>query len=75
MYMRGWVLLQVLYKNAVDMFGFENPPSCPSILITVSARHGPNTVTEIKYGIPIRGMKPNNRKVNIRSYGNSRSDK
>ena len=35
--------LQVLYKNDVDMFGFENPPSCPSILITVSARHGLDT--------------------------------
>ena len=68
--------LQVLYKNDVDMFGFENPPSCPSILITVSARHGPDTVAEIKYGIPLRGIKPNNRKINIiRSLGNTRSGK
>ena len=69
------ILLQVLYKNAVDMFGSENPSSCLLILTTVSARHGPNTVAKIKYGIPIRGMKLNNRKVNIRSLSYSRNDK
>ena len=58
------------------MFGSEDPPSCPSILITVSAKHGPDTVTEIKYSIPLRGIKPNHRKINIiRSLGNNRSGK
>ena len=58
------------------MFGSEDPPSCASILITVSARHGTDTVTEIKYGIPLRGIKPNNMKIYIiRSLDNSRNGK
>ena len=58
------------------MFGSQNPPSCPSILITVSAKHGPDTVDEIKYRIPLRGIKPDNMKINIiRSLDNSRSGK
>ena len=58
------------------MFGFDDPPSCPSILITVSAGHEPNTVTEIKYGISLRGIKPNKMKINIiRSLDNSRNGK
>ena len=58
------------------MFGSEDPPSCPSILITVSARHGTNTVDEIKYGIPLRGIKPDKTKINIiRSLDNSRNSK
>ena len=31
----------------MDVFGSEDPPSCPTVLITVSARHGPDTVVEI----------------------------
>ena len=58
------------------MFGSQNPPSCPSILITVSARHGPDTVDEINYSVPLRGIKPNNMKIYIvRSLGNSRNGK
>ena len=58
------------------MFGSEDPPSCPSILITVSAKHETNTVTEIKYGIPLRGIKPDKTKINIiRSLSNSRNGK
>ena len=56
------------------MLGSEDPPSCASILITVSARHGPDTVDEIKYVIPLRGIKHGNKKINIiRSLGNSRN--
>ena len=58
------------------MFGSEDPPSCPSILITVSTRHGPDTVDEIKYGISLRGIKPDNMKIYIvRSLGDSRNGK
>ena len=58
------------------MFGSNSPPNCPSILITVSARHGPDTMDEIKYGIPLRGIKPDNTKINIiRSLDNSRNSK
>ena len=58
------------------MFGSEDPPSCPSILISVSAKHGLNTVDEIKYGISLRGIKPNNMKIYIVRYlGNSRNGK
>ena len=66
--------LQILYKRVVDMFGSQNPPSYRSILITVSARHGPDRVDEIKYSIPLRGIKPDNMKINIiRSLDNSRN--
>ena len=58
------------------MFGSQNPPKCPSILITVSARHGPDTVDKIKYGIPLKRIKPDNTKINIiRSLDNSRNSK
>ena len=58
------------------MFGSEDPPSCASILITVSAKHGPNTVDEIRYGIPLRGIKPDKAKINIIRYlGNNRNGK
>ena len=49
----------------MDTFGSQNPPTCASMLITVSARHGPDTVDEIKCGIPLRGIKPDNTKINI----------
>ena len=58
------------------MFGSEDYPSCPSTLTTVSAKDGHDTMTEIKYGISLRGIKPNNRKINIiRSLGNNRNGK
>ena len=44
------------------MLGSEDP--YPSILFTVSAMHGPDTVAEIKYSIQLRGIKPK-RKINI----------
>ena len=47
------------------MFGLQNPPSVPSILITVSADTGPNTATRIKYSVPLKRIKPENRKINI----------
>ena len=58
------------------MFGSEDPPSCPSILITVSAKHGLDTVDEIKYGISLTGIKPDHWKIYIiRSLDNSRNGK
>ena len=58
------------------MFGSNDPPSCPSILITVSAEHGPHTVAKIRYGITLKGIKPNNTKIYIiRSLDNSRNGK
>ena len=60
----------------MDLFGSEDPPSCPIILITVSAKHGLDTVDEIKYGISLRGIKPDNTKIYIiRSLGDSRNGK
>ena len=47
------------------MFGSEDPPSYGSILITVSAEHRSDTVTRIKYCVPLRGIKPDNRKIYI----------
>ena len=58
------------------MFGSQNPSSCAFLLITVSGRHGPDTVDEIRYGISLRGIKPDNKKIYIvRSLGNSRNSK
>ena len=58
------------------MSGSADHPFCPSILITVTAEHGPDTVDEIKYGIPLRGIKPDNTKIYIiRSFGISRNGK
>ena len=54
-----------IYKSDVDTFGSEDPPSCASILITVSAEHRSDTVTRIKYYIPLRGIKPHNKKIFI----------
>ena len=47
------------------MLVMQNPPSVPSILITVSADSGHNTATRIKYSIQLKGIKPENRKINI----------
>ena len=58
------------------MFGSNDPPSCLSILITLSAEHGPHTVAKIRYGITLKGIKPNNTKIYIiRSLDNSRNGK
>ena len=47
------------------MFGLQNPPSVPSILVTVSAYSENNTGTRIKYSVPLKGIKPENKKINI----------
>ena len=47
------------------MFCLQNPPSVPSILITVSADSEHNAATRIKYSVPLKGIKPENRKINI----------
>ena len=55
----------ILYKSDVDVFASVDPPSYPSLMITVSAEHGPDTVTEINYSIPLKGINPNNKKIYI----------
>ena len=47
------------------MFVLQNPPSVPSILITVSADSGHNTATRLRYSVTLTGIKPENRKINI----------
>ena len=47
------------------MFGLQNPPFVPSILITVSADSGYNITTRIKCSVPLKGIKPENRMINI----------
>ena len=42
----------------MDSFGAQNPPSVPSRLITISAEQGTNTVTQLKYCVPLRGINP-----------------
>lgn len=46
------------YKRDVDMYGSQDPPVCPTVLITVSAEDDPSTVTKLKYKISLRGIKP-----------------
>ena len=56
----------------VDMYGAQVPPSFPSLLITVSAKHGPNTVEEINHSISFKGIEPDNVKIYIiRSLSNN----
>ena len=56
------------------MFGVQIPACVPSILITVSVDGGPNTVTRLNYCVPLRGIKPDNRKIYIvRSLRNDRN--
>ena len=58
------------------MFGSEDPRSCASILITVSAKQEPDTVAGIKYCVPLKGIKPYNRKIYIvRSLGDNSNSK
>ena len=58
-------------KSDVDMFAAQSPPSFPSILITISAEPGPNTVTTLNYFISLKGIKPDNAKIHItRSISN-----
>ena len=50
--------------------------SFPSILTTVSAEPGPNTVSRLHYSISLKGIKPDNMKISIiRSIGNTNHDK
>ena len=50
------------------MFGSEDPPYFPSILITVSVKAGPDTVSELNYSVPLKGIKPDNTKIFIVRY-------
>ena len=54
-----------IYQSDVDTFGSEVPPSFPSILVTVSAEHGPDTVSRIKYCVPLKVIKPADMKMSI----------
>ena len=49
----------------MDIFGCQNPPFCPSILITVSANNDPNTEPLLKYPISLEGIKPNGSSINL----------
>ena len=58
------------------MFGVQTPACVPSILITVSADDRDDTVTILYYCIPLRGIKPDNRKLYIvRSLDSRRNGK
>ena len=64
-------ILQI-YQNDVDRFGAQIPPSCPSILVTLSADDRPDTVTTLNYCVTLRGIKPDNKILHIlRSFDNT----
>ena len=63
-------ILQI-YKSDVDKFAAQSLPCFSSILITISADYGPNTVTTLNYFISLKGIKPDNMKIPIiRSISN-----
>ena len=49
----------------MDRFGSEMPPQFPSVLITISAEYGPNTVTTLNYHVSLKGIKSDNTKIYI----------
>ena len=52
----------------MDLFGFEVFPYIPRIPITVFATHGPNTVPNLNYHVPLKGIEPENWIRIIRSF-------
>ena len=50
------------------MFGFEVSPYIPKIPIKVSATLGPNTVPNLNYHVPLKGIEPENWIRIIRSF-------
>ena len=44
------------------MFGDQVLSLFFSMLITISAEHGPSTVKKLDHGIPMKGIIPNNKK-------------
>ena len=57
----------------MDKYGAENPPSVPSVLITITADDGPDTVRQLKYCVPLRGINPDDMELYlIRSLGDSK---
>ena len=52
-------------KKKVDMYGAQVPPCFPSLLITISAKHGPNTVEVINHSVSFKGIESDTMKINI----------
>ena len=67
-------ILQI-YQHDVDMFAAQSSLPFPSISITISAEPGPNTVTILMYPISLKGIKPDNMKIIIRSISNTNNGK
>ena len=60
-------------KREVDKYGAENPPSVPSVLITITADSRPNTVTQLIYCVPLKGITPDDMELYlIRSLEDSK---
>ena len=60
-------------KSEVDKYGAENPPSVPSVLITITADSRPNTVTQLIYCVPLKGITPDDMELYlIRSLEDSK---
>ena len=68
------ILKQIqIRKSVVDSFGAQNPPCVPSRLITISAEQGINTVTRLKYCVPLKGINPDDMELYlIRSLGDGK---
>ena len=57
----------------MDKYGAENPPSVPSVLITITADSRPNTVTQLIYCVPLKGITPDDMELYlIRSFEDSK---
>lgn len=65
-----------IHQSDVDKFGVQDPPSCPSTLITIYVEHRPETAKTIDYSIPLKGIKPGNVKlIIVRSLRGSTTSK
>ena len=71
------LLISQIKQSVVDKYGIQVPPSCPSILITISVEHSPETVKKIDHSIPLKGIKPDNIEVIyiVRSLNGSTTSK
>ena len=49
----------------MDAYGSMSPPNFPSAMITVTVTPGDNTVPELQYAVPLRGVKADISELNI----------
>ena len=51
--------------RTIDLHGSFTPPHFPQCLITITATPGDDTVKELNYPVPLRGIKSDTKQLNI----------